>query len=337
MIYFFWVIWCLGGYPVAASKVQFLEGLRTVIQIAAMFFVISGQTSGDNKASSTAMMGLLLSGMILAVFSFINGELTVAAELDTRSRIESITGNANSFSYQMLITIFAVFYLWTDFRSFSIRVFFVLVAAISIIGIIYSGSRNGFLSLVAFTFIWYIYSKKKIPKHPIVTYLILILIFTGIYFFATHLLENTLLWQRISQFEDNSSQTRLSLYMEGLGMIKKSPIFGIGLSNFSVLSKTGLYSHSDYLEVASNTGIIGFIIYFSIYIVLWRRLSLIKKITTDSFILYKVNIFKTAILTILLFGFGKPHITSKITWIFIAIAVGYTSFVKSRISHFLKM
>jgi len=125
--------------------------------------------------------------------------------------------------------------------------------------------------------------------------------------------------------------------MEGLGMIKKSPIFGIGLSNFSVLSKTGLYSHSDYLEVASNTGIIGFIIYFSIYIVLWRRLSLIKKITTDSFILYKVNIFKTAILTILLFGFGKPHITSKITWIFIAIAVGYTSFVKSRISHFLKM
>jgi O-antigen ligase len=107
-------------------------------------------------------------------------------------------------------------------------------------------------------------------------------------------------------------------------MIRKHPVLGVGLGQFRTLSSSGLYSHSDYIEVAANTGIIGFALYFSIYVVLWLRLNRIKRKTDDPHLLYIIGFFKAAIITILLVAFGRPNITSKLTWIFMAGAIGYS-------------
>ncbi|MEJ2636988.1 MAG: hypothetical protein P8184_17085 [Calditrichia bacterium] len=65
-------------------------------------------------------------------------------------------------------------------------------------------------------------------------------------------------------------------------------------------------------------------LYFSFYLILWRRLLRLRSKTTDLKLIYEIGFFRAAILTILLLGFTKPNITSKITWIFLAGAAGYT-------------
>lgn len=328
--YLAWVIWSIGGYPNAINKSSYLEGLRTVIQIASMFFVISGLISARSNMANIAMAGLIAGGWIQIIFIFVTGELTTAFEIDTKMRVSGLSKNANSFALQMLITIFAVFFLWGKKLNFLQRFFLACTFLTSLVGIIYSGSRNGFLGLLSFLALWFFLCKRKnLPKHPIFAYSVLIFIFVVIYLSVFTVFETTLVGHRLSQLEDNSSQTRIYLYSEGLEFIKKNPFFGIGLNNFSELSSTGLYSHSDYLEVAANTGVVGFILYFSIYIILWFRIKYLKKLIDGNHLLYIINIFSAAILTILIFGFGKPHITSKITWIFLAIVSGYTSNLKN--------
>ena len=70
---------------------------------------------------------------------------------------------------------------------------------------------------------------------------------------------------------------RSQMYVRGVDLFWENPLAGVGLGNFQVVSGLGAYSHSDYIEVASNTGIIGFILYFSIYgMILWRLLWLVR-------------------------------------------------------------
>ncbi len=332
IIYFAWVLWSLGGLTNAANKAAYFQGLRTVIQIAFMFIIIAGLISTKPYILSAAMSGLLVGGLIQGISTFLTGELPAAIESDTRTRLAGLSKNANTFAFQMLTIVFSIFYFWKLKRNRIIRFFLSCSLIIALVGIIYSGSRNGFLSILVFIFLWYFSQQKKLPKQPILAYTISLIIIIIGYLSIVTLLEKTLIWQRLYQFEDNSSQTRIYLYKEGLEMVMKKPFWGIGLNNFSELSTTGLYSHSDYVEVAATTGIIGFFLYFSIYIVLWRRITRIKKLTSNSDLLHITGIFKASILATLFFGFGKPHITSKVTWIFISTLVGYTWYIE----HYLK-
>ena len=46
--------------------------------------------------------------------------------------------------------------------------------------------------------------------------------------------------------------------------------------------------------------------------------------TNDPYFLYIIGFFKAAIITILLVAFGRPNITSKLTWLFLASAIGFS-------------
>jgi len=85
-----------------------------------------------------------------------------------------------------------------------------------------------------------------------------------------------------------------------------------------------MYSHSDYMEIAANTGIVGFILYFSVYAMLWSRLNRIKAKTNNPRLLYTIGLVKATLITMVLTAFGRPNVTSKLTWIFLAGAIGYS-------------
>jgi O-antigen ligase len=157
-------------------------------------------------------------------------------------------------------------------------------------------------------------------------FIILLILLGSVYATTDYVISQTYLGKRVHNLWAYGSGTasRIELYQEGFDMIRKHPVLGVGLGQFRTLSSSGLYSHSDYIEVAANTGIIGFALYFSIYVVLWLRLNRIKRKTDDPHLLYIIGFFKAAIITILLVAFGRPNITSKLTWIFMAGAIGYS-------------
>jgi O-antigen ligase len=107
-------------------------------------------------------------------------------------------------------------------------------------------------------------------------------------------------------------------------MIIHNFFFGVGLDDFRSLSPEGMYSHSNYIEIASTTGIVGFFIFFSIFVIVWRRLRRIEKTYKEPQCLYNIGLFKAAILTILLQSFATVNYSSKLTWIFLATVTGYS-------------
>jgi len=131
------------------------------------------------------------------------------------------------------------------------------------------------------------------------------------------------------------------MYEEGLRLINENPLFGVGLSQYILIAE-GVYgySHSDFIEVTAGSGIIGALIYYSIFVVLWRRLNWIGIRIRNAAIVYNIGMMKATIALIFLLAFGVPYYYSKITWIYIAGVVGYTWFLEKkvkRIIHIKKM
>lgn len=325
IIYFVWIVWSLGGMKNIIDESLYFHQLKTIIQIGIMIFLVS-TIIAMRRNISVVILAMAVGVTILSINSIYTGEFQIATEIDSSTRAGSLIGNSNEFAYCLLFLLFAMFYFWEKYPSLLWRTILSAIISFSFIFIVLSGSRKGFLSSLVFIFLWWLFTKgKELSKKPVSVCIILLILLGGIYFITNFVMSDTLLGKRFESKEiERGSNTRIQMYKDGFNIIKNYPIFGIGLNNYRLLSSSGLYSHSDYIEVASNTGIGGFILYFSIYIVLWRRLNRIKRMTNDHRLLYIIGLLKAMILTILLFALGRPNITSKITWLFLACVIGYS-------------
>jgi len=268
--------------------------------------------------------------LILLFLSLQHGEIQQASGEYSTTRAAGIVGNANGFAYHLLFINYAALYFWRRRKALWWKVFLAVPMALSIIGIVFSGSRNGLFGIATFFILFGLIAyKKKLPRNPLKLILITPVLLAVAYFAIHFITSSTFVGKRMFLTHDNSSMMRLQLFLDGLNMILHNPVFGVGLNNYMAHSSIGLYSHSNYIEVAANTGIVGLFFYYSIYVLLWRRLGRIKKMVRDPNLIYQVGLFKAAMLTILLQSAQTVNIRSKITWIFLAGAIGY-SWAKER-------
>lgn len=62
-----------------------------------------------------------------------------------------------------------------------------------------------------------------------------------------------------------SDDIRASMITTGISMFWERPFFGWGMQNFRIYSGFGTYSHNNFVEIAVNFGLVGFILYYLIY------------------------------------------------------------------------
>lgn len=327
-IYFAWIIWSFVGIVNVIERDLYFTQLWTIVKMEVMIFLVSGIVA-LRRNLSVPMLAITIGGIIVGLSGYYTGELQMATFVNTQ--VAGLTRNPNDFAYQFLFVIFAMFFFWESKPSVWQRVLLSSIIAISIAGVIYSASRKGFLGIVAFVVLWFYFCYIRISKKKLLRSLIVFFTILGLFYFIfDYVKSNTYLGERYQELEEFSNKKGYSehirwlMYQHGLVLIEQHPFAGVGLDQFRTSFFTGLYSHSDYIEVAANTGTIGFFLYFSIYVVLWLRLNRIKKMTDDPHLLYTIGFFKAAIITILLVAIGRPNITSKLTWIFLASAIGYS-------------
>lgn len=324
VVYFVWITWSLGGLTNVIDRALYFQQLMTVIQIGALFFVIAGITA-LRRNLSPVMLALLLGGVAVSLSSIVTGELTRILLGIGSVRADGMTGNANQFAYCMMFVIFAVFYFSRRRPSVIMTVLLSGSLLLAVMSIVFSGSRKALIGLLAFFFFWWLFCRRKsLSGNPLKEYAVVLLLLFGAVFATDYVLTHTYMGARLTDMQNRGNRMRVQMYEEGLKMITRNPVWGVGLNNFRVHSLSGLYSHSDYIEVASTTGVVGFMLYFSIYGILWLRLSSVGRMTDNPDVRYVTGFIKAALLTILLIAVGRPNITSKLTWIFLAGAVGYS-------------
>jgi O-antigen ligase len=257
IIYFSWIAWSFTGLTNAVDENLYFQLLGTIIQMGVMICLVAGIVSW-RQDMSIIMFSIAIGGIIVLLSSVYTGEFQTAVEIESRTQAAGLTRNANSFAYHLLFIIFTMFFFWESKSSLWWRVFQLTIVAISVIGIIYSGSRKGFLGILVFLSLWFLFCQgKRLLKNPVITFTILLVLSIGIYYTTDYVMSDTYMGERFEHAREHGSETRVQLYKEGIKMIKSNPIVGVGLSNYIKLSSSGLYSHSDYIEVAATTGIVG--------------------------------------------------------------------------------
>ncbi len=212
---------------------------------------------------------------------------------------------------------------------------YILLVVLFLVFIILSSSRKAMFASVAGPVMLVLFSVyKKNYFFNIIT--VLTLAALVIFFIMTDENAYNAIGRRFASlvtfwFEDRDHDVDNSLYMRSYyidlaqRMFSESPLFGKGMGNFAkiidnVYMLDGVYSHNNFWQILSELGLVGFIIYYSLYFVTIIRLAkgaFLKK--------SRVNmLFLTFMILLVVVETGLVVYNSKMPHVVIAIAYAAT-------------
>jgi len=222
--------------------------------------------------------------------SFNNTWFAFSSSGSASLRMFSLLPTSHAFAMIMILLISIPFSLYYS-REKNAKSKILLWASLSflMLGVILSGSRGSWISIIvvfcATTVLWF---RKKSSDMDRKLYLkkifYLILLFSILFplspiILKTNNLDSSSLGRIWSVKDTNeiSNKTRLEIWGISLNSIRKNPILGTGLSNFSAeISKFGekykTTSHNIFLYVATEIGIVGALIMFGLCVLLIKDL-----------------------------------------------------------------
>lgn len=320
--------WATLGIFVAKIPEFVITVLRTLAQMVIMALVVS-YYARNTRCVSWLFFAVLTGILIIAVSAVITGEFKMAEMEGEEARLAGIALNANAFAIAVTYGVAILLYYFKIARSKTLKLLMMGGVLTAVPFVIASGSRKGFLALAILVFFWFLFNYvKELRQRPSLA-IVMFLFVMGFGFYMVHAMRDTVLMQRFTRLEGGTgAQGRLTLIKDGIDITISNPVLGVGLNNFRVHSSLGRPAHNNYVEVFADTGIPGGILYHIIYILILYRLYKISKYPLAPDQKNAVTIFKCLMLLQLFLDLGVVTYFLKIHWIFLAIIIGYSSYLK---------
>jgi O-antigen ligase len=299
------------------------------------------------------IFGFTISVILIIVYGIITHEKT--SSILFQSRLESVTGNPNVLAVLISFAYLFSLHLFISENRLPLKLSVLALILFLIYGAIRTQSRQGIVLIVAGTvlyiiihyiFKFHIASKKSklVLRFTIILLIIIALIFIGFQLFERsdyyRRFSSFINFLRISSRTSTSLATKsvdLSIFMRlqfakyGFKMWEDNPITGVGLDNFRVNIKKywpvspPFYSHNNYIELLSTTGIFSAISYYTLYFFILIRLFSFKK----EFYLERKNfnivvLLITIILSLMIAELFTVTYCRKYTWILLVIVCGFS-------------
>ena len=258
-----------------------------------------GATYAGNVLSTTAnMLTLLLLTYCLSVFikpedlrilPYVISCSSILLFICTVNRFDiyagerfgnDLAGNANIISpLYMIAAMSSVYCVFRD-KNWLAKILFLLFYAMQIYAIVLTGTKKALIISILFFAFYFILTRRR--KVYMVASLLVSIVLVFIAYLA--LFNVPILYDLIGyRFEgmvaafttnqgDESTMERMSMLHDALNFWSSRPLAGIGLNLFAEKSVYGTYSHNNYVELLSTTGLVGFVCYYLIYISVLARL-----------------------------------------------------------------
>ena len=183
------------------------------------------------------------------------------------------------------------YYMVKERRVHWWSVFFV----IGIIMVSATGSRQA-LAVMAGGLVFFAFLAAIRDKSP--TEILLVVLFGLVFVFVIFILLSSLpaftgIYKRVLHLlsavtgvgkTDHSATTRLALIDVGFEQFKRKPILGVGMGSGHLVAWKYLqrfyYLHNNYVEIMAGGGIVGFLIYYSIYFYIFANMIRYRKNVT---------------------------------------------------------
>jgi len=188
-------------------------------------------------------------------------------------RISGPVGDPNFYAQVMVVLVPLALERVLNERNRALRLIAIWALSVITLTVVFTYSRGGFVALCAAVLAWFILYPPRIKYLP---FLFLVGLALMMLIPQEYLARITSLGELISapsvgfRTQDSALRGRASEALAGLEMIKSHPILGVGLNNYIVnyqeyAKSIGLAptasdraAHNLYLEVAAETGLVGF-------------------------------------------------------------------------------
>lgn len=306
-----------------------LEILKSQIVILGLTFCFITLIKSKEMIESF-MNSIFWGSIVLLLYLLITGNLNNT--LDSAGRFGGIlTGNANIFASLYMFACFTSIYFWEISSKKNKKIMYFAGLLFQFYALILSGGRKFFILPIIMFFLMFIqHQDYKGRKHTLKYCIIGIIIAIVIIYIV---FEIPFLYENIGyRIEDFTNHFLYKTQMEDTGTIKRGimmerafklwinkPIFGNGSNAFYLLGGFEAYSHTNYLELLCNYGIVGFIWYYSFYIYCINMLLKIKD--KDVMVKFFIDYF----VCIMIFEVIAIDYNTNFTHIFLSMAVLYAN------------
>ena len=284
-------------------------------------------------SSSIVWLGIYLATILISIMTLKNP--VAYSEL---GRYSGTLGNANLFAFALLVSyVYAMNRIFAD-KKFYLKAIYLASTPLLIYMVAGTGSRKAILGVILFLLLFVVMrfrnSIKERPYTALATALLLVVIIFGIgsYFTTTEHFDRIEVLFNAAKSGDikkagGSAYNRLKMYEAGLEMLAESPAIGFGLDNYRVkfpeYIKVGgtTYSHSNFIEILVGTGIIGGMLYFSIYGFLAFKLFRMRNIKWGRDY-QEQYIIATSIFTLyVVYDFAMVSYYGKVSWLVLSTII----------------
>ncbi len=208
------------------------------------------------------------------------------------SRLTGTVGNPNALSVVMIISIFvSIVYLAKEKEKSNIFLYYYQYVNIilALYLIIMSVSRKGIVFGFALVFLQILMSMKDVKSFVRFSSMSAIGIVIFINFinlddlwllYDKIIYRFNVLGEGLAHTDSRAGSTGIRIYLAeiGLDLFKNHPLVGVGVNNFRAYAPGGLYSHNNYVELLAGVGLVGTMIFYSIYVFIFQKILQVHKI-----------------------------------------------------------
>ena len=231
--------------------------------------------------------------------------VTINSTLESEYYRKNLVDNANQVAEYISLSCFGSIAIAYIVKSKTRSVFTIFYVALCVLSIYLTGSRTLLVSMpVIIIHYLLIYNKANSIRKPFI-----VIIGSLSFFFISTYIASILNPESVARlsgyFNDISqldvfinsvkSEERYILWDAGLNIFLDNPISGVGFGGFKdgrrALGVTAGMAHNAYIDILSETGIIGFLFAFSMIYLVYKRLKNLKKFTALIFDHNYINLF----------------------------------------------
>ena len=281
---------------------------------------------------------IMYGGYIVCLYMIVRyGLRGILSILSNSSRLTNEVINANSLgmctAYSLVINLYFIIYDRLKIRDLFMIPAFVVLAA--------SGSRKAILIVIAGTFGVFVLKNtdykrtlRNIARVILISFVVVALIFVlsrlPVFAVITRRMMNLVsLLQGNETRRTSDAWIRLAYNALGIQLFKQHPVLGIGIANANLYTSAyyghNHYLHNNYIELLACGGLVGFFIYYSVWIylliVFWKSRKYRDRQYDICFILLLINVVmdyglvtyydKATYLFLLLFWMEKDNLKEQ--------------------------
>ena len=244
----------------------------TVWALQAMMLALAIENTIDSKADIEYVLKcLFFSGIVLLIRVMLRTSLK---QLGTFRLGTNMGMNANELALKSSIAFISGYYLFRKQKKDAYRILYFAGIALLMMQVVFTGSRKGSIMVVSSIFL-YAVLRSKTPLNIIRNLLVSVILGIGFIILITQveLLYNAV-GRRLSlllnmfdadAYVGNSISNRRDFIETGFQLFLEQP-FGYGMGSFQTVSGARIYAHNNYIELLVDVGLIGFAIYYALYI-----------------------------------------------------------------------